>query len=157
MVFAVASPAPSQNNKGTATVPPSLSKGLDMGSVTIKPIPEEKRSAVFMLFTSWIPGEGRKGFIRYRINAAPDGGDLKEVITYMQKLTSCSFNLELYDSENFKLRTIPLTFSREISSSGDVVAMSSIDMSQMDLAEYKSFIPRERWTISWVGQGSCSI
>ena len=150
-------PGMCQSSKAPATAPTSLSNGVDMGRVKINPLSGEKRATVFQLSTSWIPGEGSKGYIRYRISVAPDGGDLNEVIAYMHKLNSCSFNLELYDSEHFKLRSIPLLFIREVASSGDVVAMSANDMFQMGLAEYKSFISGGNWTISWGSTGGCSI
>jgi hypothetical protein len=157
MLSCIAEPALCQSGKKSIPPEVALSKGVEMGAITISPIANEKRLVVFRLATSWIPGEGRKGFFRYRLSAVPYGADPDGVATYLRKLSSCSLYLEIYDSEQFKLRSIPVIFDREVSNSGDLVSMTSNDMVQMDLMEYKSFAPAGSWNVSWRAVGSCAI
>ena len=93
---------------------PSLSEGVDFGTEEIQVLEDDKRPASFSLTTSWIPGEGHKGFVRYRIRVTGVGVPLKEAPHYIDRLHACSFTLNLYDKGNFILRRIPLTFSRGI-------------------------------------------
>ncbi len=133
-----------------------LNKGRDWEPLTLSPLNGNDHAAIFSLSTSWIPGESHKGYFRYRIAIRGNGVSLKESSTYFTKLNSCKFSLVLYDSEGFKLRTIDLVFDEGLSDSGDIVALTSNDMAQMDLADYKTLLAGGRWNISWSAVGGCS-
>jgi hypothetical protein len=127
-----------------------FSEGVDMGSDTVKIFEDDKHQATFQMTTSWIPGEGHKGFIRYRVSATGIGLTLKEAPPYIERLHKCDITAILYDSGKFVLRRIPLIFMRGVADSGDVVEMNANDLDQMDLAEYRRFISKGSWQVSWV-------
>jgi hypothetical protein len=77
-----------------------------MGNVEIRPLHGDKHDALFTLATSWIPGEGHKGYFRYRVTVSVVGLDLKATTTYIKALRDCHFDLMLYDAGGFKLRDV---------------------------------------------------
>jgi hypothetical protein len=129
-----------------------LSEGISEGFQQLKVLDDDPHTATFRLSTSWIPGEGHKGYIRFRLFVTGDGVNLKEAPAFIERIHACDYTLELDDKGGFVLRRIPLTFVKGVAASGDVTSMLANDIYQMDLAEYKSFIAGSSWGIPW----SCS-
>ena len=134
---------------GKKSESPSLSDAADMGIEKSPILNDDPHLAVFHLVTSWIPGEQKKGYVRYRISVIGSGVGLKEAPKYIDRLNKCDYTLILYDSGNFVLRRIPLVFMRGVADSGDVTELNANDLSQMSLAEYKMFVEKGVWQIGW--------
>ena len=132
------------------TLPPSsLAKGISWAPDVAHVLGPNKHEAVFTMVTSWIPGEGHRGFIRYQLNAVGEGVSLKDAPSFIEELHVCTYTLLLYDSENFILRRVPIIFMRTTDDSGDITSMNANDLAQMDMSEYESFIKDGRWQVSW--------
>jgi hypothetical protein len=140
---------PQKVSSGPSQIGSSYREGIDQRTQLIPALETEKEQAQFGVVTSWIPGEGHRGYIRYKIHAFGYGVALGKTEAYINKLHACAFTLNLYDKDKFVLKRIPLVFMRSVSDDGSVIAMDSNDMTQMDLADYKSFLVAGVWTISW--------
>jgi hypothetical protein len=116
---------------------------------------------VFHLTTSWIPGPDHKGSFRFKLMAAPERAALAEdqdksselygpeaTASLLRRVHNCVIDIELYDSDGFVLRDVPVPFSLGMGSSGNLVALSANNAVQMDADEYKKFIVGS-WIVTW--------
>lgn len=154
----IASPIFCQSQKPSntgANANASLSKTINWPSTKIGPLNPANHLATFSLATSWIPGEQHKGYFRYRISVTSGETPLSESTAYFKLLNSCQFFIVLLDSQDFKLREIELFFDDVVSESGDIVALSSNNMAQMDLDDYRSLVNGGGYNFKWGRRGPC--
>lgn len=116
---------------------------------------------VFHLTTSWIPGPDHKGSFRFKMMAAPERAALPEeqnkppelygpeaTASLLRRVHDCIIEIELYDSDGFILRDVPIPFSLGMGSSGNLIALSANNAVQMDAEEYRKFIVGS-WVVTW--------
>jgi hypothetical protein len=157
LLLLIASPLFCQIQKPSAPSNPnsSLSQTREWNPIKISPLRPANNIATFSLATSWIPGEQHKGYFRYRMNVISGETTLKDSTQYFKLLNSCQFILVLYDSQGFKLREIRLSFISSIADSGDITALSTNEMTQMDADDYRALM-KGRFNIMWEGgTGAC--
>jgi hypothetical protein len=156
LLLLIASPLFCQTQKPPASSNPnsSLSQTIEWNPVKIAPLRPANNSATFNLATSWIPGEKHKGYFRYRMRVTSSETPLKDSTGYFKLLNSCQFLLVLYDSQDFKLREILLSFNSSIVDTGDVTALSANEMAQMDADDYRAFM-KGSFNIMWEDKGAC--
>jgi len=140
--------APSSSNT-------SLAKSRDLGKLTLRMFSNSPR-VTFALATSWIPGENHKGMFRYRISVIPeqtvppDGTtNLEETATLLKQVQSCQTFLTLLDADDFVLRKIEVPLDQGIDDQARLRALTANESAQMDANEYRNFIERGSWSISW--------
>lgn len=144
----------------------SLAAALYRGEHKVRVLPGDPRDAVFNLTTSWISGEGHKGWFRYKVyakpafithdeevkNTEPKGGWGDDV--FIERLHSCQIWLNVYDEGGFVLRKIPVIFARDIDASGKISGMDTNDSVQMDATDYRRFtrvLPAaDSWDLAWI-------
>ncbi len=142
--------------RGSASGSPgSLSKGTNMGKLTIRPMVDDTHAATFSLWTSWLPGENHKGVFRYRVVVAGEDLAPSEEASYIKQLNTCQFTLTPYDTDSFKIRDVPLKFDFGVTQDGTVYQLQTNELAQMDLTEYRSFLAGHRWIVSWDISGKC--
>jgi hypothetical protein len=122
------------------------------GSETVHVLKMESVLAHFTVQTSWIPGEARKGFFRYQITAGPNTPTADDS-AYIEKLHACDFAIRLYDNGGFLLRRIPVVFIRNVDNDGKYTSISSNDIEQLDLIDYKAFL-KGSWEMDWQCYGN---
>jgi hypothetical protein len=136
----------------------SLAKPADAGTYSSRLFGDSRKMA-FSLVTSWIPGEGHKGMLRYRMavapdNTAPQGGQPvppltpEETSELVQRVYGCVIELNLFDSDDFLLRKIVVPLSLGVDDKDRVIALHANASVQMDADEYRKFLAGQ-WNISW--------
>lgn len=132
-------------------------------SETLRLFKDSDKEITFSLATSWIPGDNHRGLFRYRIKGLPVELSATQRALEMnipeayEKLLirahACSMGLELYDSDQFILRKIPIPFFNYLSSDGKVTGLSLNEAVQMDASEYRRLCgtPSQSgsWGLSW--------
>jgi hypothetical protein len=108
---------------------------------------------IFKLDTSWIPGPDHQGMFRFKVRGIPAPSLLSEQAANPEKYTpeaiekfvgrvhACDLSLELYDSDDFKLRSVP------------VMGLDANSSVQMDASEYRKLKGTGSvggtWQMSW--------
>lgn len=138
-----------------------LAKPVEWGKVTVRLFKDDERRINFSLTTSWIPGEGHKGMFRYRTAAvmqtptfvqaakspnayAPDG-----IEKLMRRSHSCDIFFVLNDADGFVLRKVLVPLGFGMDTEGHIGSLYVNDSTQMDAAEYRSFIGKPDASGTW--------
>jgi hypothetical protein len=116
---------------------------------------------VFNLTTSWIPGPDHKGSFRFKMTAitqkppsaeeqdkSPELYGPEATEKLLRRVNDCLIEMELYDTDGFLLRDVPIPFSFGMGGSGKVVTLSANNAVQMDAEEYKKFLFGS-WVVTW--------
>jgi len=131
--------------------PPSLAKPLDCGAYSSRLFSDSKK-VKFLLATSWIPGENRKGMMRYRMGASPDdtkvGDDPEATERLLRRVQHCVIELNLFDANDFLLRKTVVPFGLGVDDQGRVIALHANSSVQMEAQEYREFVGGS-WNVSW--------
>jgi hypothetical protein len=150
--------APTHKNSSLAS---PLAAPKDWPNFSTRMFQDAPLKIVFHLTTSWIPGPDHKGSFRFKLMAAPERAASMEeqdkspelyspeaTANLLQRVHDCIIEIELYDSDGFILRDVPIPFSLGMGSSGNLVALSANNAVQMDADEYKKFIVGS-WIVTW--------
>jgi hypothetical protein len=164
MAFGLSSDAQSGQKNGKASVASTavLAKPSDWGSSAFRLFRKDPRQVTFKLATSWIPGEGHKGMLRYKLTAFQpptessanddDSNTTEAVEKLMNRVQGCSIFLELYDNGGFILRKHEVPFGFGVNGKAHVVSLYANDSFQMDAEEYRQWISEKAggsWSIAW--------
>lgn len=143
--------------------PPSLAKPVVWGPYSARLFSDSKK-VKFLLATSWIPGENRKGMMRYRMGASPDdtkagddpislGGTPEATERLMRRVQRCVIELNLFDANEFLLRKTAVPFGLGVDDQGRVIALHADSSIQMEAQEYREFVGIPSgggsWNVSW--------
>ena len=137
-----------KSNHRTSVSETILADPFNAGRETAHVLGSTEKEATFTLMTSWIPGPDRKGYFRWQMGVSGEGVTLSEAPKFINSLHNCTYTLNVYDHGGFVLRHIPILFLRSVADSGDITAMSSNDLIQMNSAEYQKFVFGS-WDVSW--------
>ena len=119
----------------------------------------DAKEVKFSLATSWIPGENRKGMMRYRMTAIPDeasatpasNGDPTEQL--MKRVQTCIIELNLFDADDFLLRKTVVSFGLAVDDQGRVIGLHANSSVQMEGQAYREFVGIPSgggsWSVSW--------
>jgi hypothetical protein len=134
----------------------SLAKPIDWGIYKARLFKNVESNMKFTLQTSWIPGENHKGMFRYKMSAIPDMAGLHsddEIEALMKRVNACLIRLNLFDVDEFLLRSLSVSFSFGVDDKAHVRNLFANAASQMDANEYRQFVGGNKsgsWSISWV-------
>jgi len=138
-----------------------LAKPIDWGQQSVRLFTDSNLIMTFTLATSWIPGENHKGVFRYKISAFPDitnpyySPELKE--QYIRRVQDCVLFLELYDKDEFSLRTVYLLPERLVDDEAHIIGLTANSSEQMDADEYIKFAGTSIFTTgNWEMKWRCS-
>ena len=140
----------------------ALAKPRVWGSIEVRFFSDTTVKFSFSLATSWIPGEGHKGMLRYRLLGSPVYPPMAQqgqeyAIANIEKLVkrvhACTLFLDLLDVDAFKLRSIALPVNYIVDANARLTDLEVNDSSQMDAREYRTLLGEgERsgsWSIAW--------
>jgi hypothetical protein len=145
----------------------SLAKPVSWGIGKYRLFKNDEANVSATLATSWIPGEGHKGMFRYRLSIFatqpslenqqkhPEWTDPDWKEQFMSRVYACSFYLELYDVDEFRLRTIPLILQKGVDDQARLWSLSVNSSVQMDADEYRSLVGTDKTSGSWSLSWSC--
>ena len=147
----LASAYPPQSSRRADASNQSLSTPQEWNSTTLRLFKDSERKIVFSLATSWIPGDNHQGLFRYKIKGfpvdlTPDERALEMNIPeanekFLRRVHACSMELDLYDSDGFILRKVPIPpFNFLSSDDGKIVGLDLNEAVQMDASEYRRLI-----------------
>ncbi|MFZ0303113.1 MAG: hypothetical protein WAL75_10520 [Terracidiphilus sp.] len=157
-----------RNSSAAASRDQLLAAPIYWAEIHLRMFKDTVSTADFDLATSWIPGEDHKGMFRFKLFASAkrpelgaklpgniDYDDPEQVEKFIKRVHRCTVFLELYDSDGFLLREIPITFASGLDSSGRITELSANSAAQMDADEYRKLIGKTGATggsfnISWV-------
>ena len=149
----------SQTSRRTDASNQALASPQEWGSITLRLFKDSDKKITFSFATSWIPGDTHQGLFRYRIKGIPvelttDQRALEmNIPEAIERLVirahECSFELQLYDSDGFILRKVPIPALNYISADGRIVALSANEAVQMDASEYHRLIGTPGSSGSW--------
>jgi len=141
----------------------SLSKAVDYGVVDFRMFEDEPQKLSFHLMTSWIPGEKRQGMLRYKMvvfvpkpvsfDPLEANAPSKADTAILSRLARCSISLELYDKDDFVLRSHSMQFKKIMDENAQLDSLRANDALQITGQEYRQFLNAGRWTVSW----SCGL
>jgi len=143
----------------TPTQTASLAKPLDWGIFAARLFSDSDKIS-FRLETSWIPGENRKGMLRYKLSAFPeaakmdmDSAEMEVAEKLMKRASRCLITLKLYDADGFILQKMAVPFSLGLDDQARVNSLSANDAAQMDGQSYRDFVGTSKrsgaWNVSW--------
>jgi hypothetical protein len=152
-----------------ATQNEALAKPRDWGEVSIRLFKDSEMQMTFGLATSWIPGEEHKGMFRYRLSAYPKTPQTiaerarfpelyspAAIESFVERVQKCDFILELFDSDQFKLRNVSVFFNRAVDEQARLIGLETNSSSQMDADEYRKLIGNAVVTGSWEIGRACN-
>jgi len=143
---------PSSNSKGSVQSLASLSKPMSWSAVTIRMFDDDLEKMTFTLVTSWIPGDDRKGMLRYTMNARPEyhSSAIEVYEQLIKRVARCVVQLKLLDEDGFILRSHEVPFAIALDDQYRVHGLRANDFMQMDANEYRPlFEGKGSWDISW--------
>jgi hypothetical protein len=149
-----------QSKRTTAASNEGLSIPQSWSSITLRLFKDSDRQIVLSLATSWIPGDNHQGLFRYKIKGFPVELTPEERASemnipeanekFLRRAHACSMELDLYDSDEFILRKVPLPpFNYLLSSDGKIVGLDLNEAVQMDASEYRRLIGTPSQSGSW--------
>jgi hypothetical protein len=135
-------------------------------STTLRLFKDSDRKIVFSLATSWIPGDNHQGLFRYKIKGLPveltpedralEMNIPEENEKFLRRAHACSIELELFDSDEFILRKVPIpSFTYLSSDDGKIVGLNLNEAVQMDASEYRRLLGKPSQSGSWNLSWSC--
>jgi hypothetical protein len=165
LVLLFSSASQPQSKRTTDASNEALSIPQSWTSTTLRLFKDSDRKIVFSLATSWIPGDNHRGLFRYKIKGLPveltpaerafemniPEGNEKLII----RAHACSMELELYDSDEFILRKVPIPSFNYLSSDGKIVGLNLNEAVQMDASEYRRLVGAPSHSGSWNLGWSC--
>jgi hypothetical protein len=126
---------------------------------------DSNKKIAFSLATSWIPGDNHQGLFRYKIKGlqvelTPEQRALEMNVAeanekFLIRAHACSMELELYDSDEFILRKVPMPSFNYLSSDGKIVGLNLNEAVQMDASEYRRLVGTPSQSGSWNLGWSC--
>jgi hypothetical protein len=144
----------------------ALSIPQSWAPTTLRLFKDSDRKIMFSLATSWIPGDNHQGLFRYKIKGLPveltaEDRALEMNIPegnekFLRRAHACSIELELFDSDEFILRKVPIpSFTYLSSDDGKIVGLNLNEAVQMDASEYRRLLGRPSQSGSWNLSWSC--
>jgi hypothetical protein len=143
-----------------------LSRPIDWGEESVRLFTDSNVSVTFKLATSWIPGEDHKGMFRYRMSVSPkmpatlaerikdaEVDSAEKVERFILRVRACSLFLQLYDRDDFSLRSIFLQFQSNVDNQARINGLEANSAAQMDADDYRRFVgdasQAGNWKVSW--------
>jgi hypothetical protein len=122
----------------------SLAKTVIWSPLSERLFSDDPHVAAFSLKTSWIPGEGHKGMLRYQIAVTAEDMTPSEIAGYphasskqefLKRISSCGIQLRLSDSEGFIVRKTEVVLDYVTDRYSQVDALNANGATQMNAAE----------------------
>lgn len=145
-----------------------LAKPVNWATLRLHLFTDTQMQMNFTMATSWIPGPDHQGMFRYRISAEPELPSSKieqlshpemysveGIEKFIHRVHDCSLFVELLDSDQFKLRSMLVTFQEEVDDKAVLRGLYANSSEQMDANEYKSFLGTESASGSWQVSRTC--
>jgi hypothetical protein len=158
---------PSSTAPRTANPNPSLAKPVTWNLANYRLFKNDEASLSVFLATSWISSEKHEGMFRYKLSIFPAAGTIAErqkhpewsdpewKEKFMQRVVGCSFFAELYDVDQFRLRTIPIYLQKGVDEQARLSSLNVNSSEQMGATEYRSLIGTDTTSGSWGLSWSC--
>lgn len=158
----------SSSSSRTSNSNAALAKPVIWGVGNYRLFKDDEASISVSMATSWTPGEEHKGMFRYRLSIIPAQGTLADQQKhpewadpewkekFISRVAECSFYVELYDVDQFRLRTIPIYPQKGVDTQARLWALNVNSSEQMDADEYRSLVGTDATSGSWSLSWSCS-
>jgi hypothetical protein len=154
----VAFPAIPQTRK-SQPLAVSLSSPMDWHPTSRRLFTDDPRAFLASLATSWIPGENRRGYLRFKVeisiaeleaNKDVAQTQLLSTSAFLHRARSCEFFLRFLDPDGFLLRTVSLTINNSLNDDLSIASLTANDSVQMDASEYRTLIgpPSGSWELA---------
>ena len=157
----IAQPSVSKKNLATAPINSLLTSPMEWRYFSTRMFQDSQVNIVFNLTTSWIPVPDHKGSFRFKMtaitqkpaseeeqNKSPELYGAEATEKLLTRVDDCLIEMEIYDTDGFLLRDVPIPFSLGMGGSGKVVLLSANNAVQMDAEEYKKFLFGS-WVVTW--------
>jgi hypothetical protein len=164
----VAQNLPNRSLPQQSTEVQRLGKPVNWGALRMHLFTDTQMTMTFTMATSWIPGPDHQGMFRYRILAEPELPSSKVeqfshpemysiegIEKFVERVHDCTIFVELLDSDQFKLRSIPVTFQEAVDEGAVLKGLTANSSEQMDANEYRSFLGTESASGSWLVSWTC--